>query len=147
MKKRPSQTRSRRTLVLALLSLTMTLNSSQVTTLCVRSDGQVVLEPVVHGHCTCETESSGVNTDSALAGVTSYLADEHCGPCVDLSIPLGSCNARTASATPKMAFGGLSAVLPASLLVTSQTAEIASPDPPPEPARLSLPLDSIVLNV
>ena len=147
MENRPIQTWSWRTLVLVLLSLTMTLNASQVMTLCVRPDGRVALEPVVHGHCSCDTPSPGTDANGVLVSVTSYVADEHSQPCTDLSIPLGSCNGRTAPVTSKATSGGLFAILPFPMLPTCHAIDITSPDPPPAPVWHCIPLDSIVLKV
>ncbi|MCU0914371.1 MAG: hypothetical protein MUC88_07410 [Planctomycetes bacterium] len=147
MKKARRQMGLSKPAVLVLLPLVMTLNASPVTTLCVRPDGRVAVEPVIHDQCTCDAHACGAASDPAAAGLAAHHADGPCQPCTDLSVPVGSCQGRAAPDNLKAGRNSPVAVLPPFLSPVPHGMDMPSPDPPPAPARHDPLLDSTVLLV
>jgi hypothetical protein len=83
--------------VLLTLSLLMTLNTSQAMTLCVRGSGDVVLELLVQGHCTCEMGTPGADSSGSLADAMSRSTSGG-WPCLDIPVPASSCDSRMSPA-------------------------------------------------
>jgi hypothetical protein len=98
IKRKPTLGRCGRIAVLLTLSLLMTLNTSQAMTLCVRGSGDMVLELLVQGHCTCEMGTPGADSSGALAGVTPGGTGDGGWPCLDIPVPTSSCDSRVSVA-------------------------------------------------
>jgi hypothetical protein len=136
-----------RTLVLLLLTPMMTLNVSQAMTLCVSGDGRTAIELVIGGRCTCELPPSGASDDGGRVSGPSHLMDGRSLSCTDMSVPVGSCNGRTAPGTAKAGFASPVATPPLPPPATIDARETAFGESPPLLACYSVLLDSIILRV
>ncbi len=146
-KNRSIRRRCGRTLVLVLLTPMMTLNASQAMTLCVSGDGHTAIELVIGDRCTCELRPLGEDADGARVGGPSHLMDGRSLSCMDMSVPVGSCDGRSAPGTSK---AGLASPIAAPLLPPPATIDaLATPrcESPPLLACYSTGLDSIILRV
>ena len=130
-----------------LLTPMMMLNVSQAMTLCVSSDGRTAIELVIGDCCTCELPSSGPSTDGVRVSGPSHLMDGRDLSCTDMSVPIGSCDGRTASGTAKARPASPTAarLLPPSAMIDAW--ETPHCESPPLLACYSTLLDSIILRV
>jgi len=97
-KKRPMPGRCGRIAVLLMLAPLMMLNVSQAMTLCVRGHGEVALELLVEGHCTCEMGTPDADSSRSVADAASHGIDAGGWPCLDIPIPTSSCDRRVSLA-------------------------------------------------
>jgi hypothetical protein len=74
------------------------LNVSQAMTLCVRGHGDVALELLVEGHCTCEMGMPGADSGGSVVDVASRGINEGGWPCLDIPIPTSSSDRRVSLA-------------------------------------------------
>jgi hypothetical protein len=81
-----------------MLTPLLMLNVSQAMTLCVRGHGDVALELLVDGHCTCEMETADTDASGSVAQVTSRGGNEGGWPCLDIPVPTSSCDRRVSLA-------------------------------------------------
>jgi hypothetical protein len=81
-------------MVLLMLTPLMMLNVSQAMTLCVRGQGDVALELLIEGHCTCEIGTPHADSGGSSVDVVSPGANEGGRPCLDIPIPTSSCDRR-----------------------------------------------------
>ena len=132
-------------MVLLLLTPMMTLNASQAMTLCVSGDGHAAIELVIGDRCTCELPASGASADGIRVSGPSHLMDGRSMSCTDMSVPIGSCDGRTASGTLKTVFTSSPAAPP--LPAAIDALETALCESPPRWACYSTALDSIILRV
>lgn len=141
------QRRCARTFVLLLLTPMMMLNVSQAMTLCVSGDGRTAIELVIGDCCTCELPASGADADSVRVSGPSHLMDGRDLSCTDMSVPIGSCDRRTASGIAKARLASPTAarLLPPSATIDAR--ETPRCESPPSLACYSTLLDSIILRV
>jgi hypothetical protein len=126
-----------------LLTPMMTLNASQAITLCVNSDGHAAIELLIGDRCTCEQQPSDAH-GVRMSGL-SHLMDGRSLSCTDMSVPVGSCDGRSALGTAKAGLASPIAAPP--LPPTIDTMEAALGESPPALACHSTLLDSIILRV
>ncbi len=81
-----------------MLAPLMMLNASQAMTLCVRGHGDVALELLVEGHCTCEMGTSDADSSGSTVDVASRGINDGGWPCLDIPIPTSSCDRRVSLA-------------------------------------------------
>lgn len=81
-----------------MLAPLMMLNVSQAMTLCVRGHGDVALELLVAGHCTCEMGMPDADSGESTVGVASRGSNDSGWPCLDIPIPTSSCDRRVSLA-------------------------------------------------
>ena len=109
-KKRQMPGRCGRIAVLLMLAPLMMLNVSQAMTLCVRGGGDVALELLVQGHCTCEMGTPDADSSRSVADAASRGISAGGWPCLDIPIPTSSCDRRmslaAASQPPCLAGAG-----------------------------------------
>ena len=84
--------------VLLMLAPLMMLNVSQAMTLCVRGHGEVALELLVEGHCTCEMGTPGADSSGSVEDAVSRGINDGGWPCLDIPIPTSSCDRRVSLA-------------------------------------------------
>jgi hypothetical protein len=97
-RKRPRPGRCGRIAVLLMLAPLMMLNVSQAMALCVRGGGEVALELLVEGHCTCELGAPDADSGGSTLEVASRGSSEGGWPCLDIPIPTSSCDRRVSLA-------------------------------------------------
>jgi hypothetical protein len=130
-----------------LLTPMMTLNASQAMTLCVSGDGHTAIELVIGDRCTCELRPSGEDADSVRVSGPSHLMDGRSLSCTDMSVPVGSCDGRTASGAVKAGLASPVAAPPLPLPATIDALATPRCESPPLLACYSALLDSIILRV
>ena len=130
-----------------LLTPMMMLNVSQAMTLCVSGDGRTALELVIGDRCTCEQPPSGASADGVRVSGPSRLMDGRDLSCTDMSVPIGSCDGRTASGTAKAGPTSPIAAPPLPPPATIDALEMPRCESPPLWACYSTLLDSIILRV
>jgi len=84
---------------LLLLSLAA-LNMPQAMVLCIADDGRMAIEPAGHGHC---ADGSHVCDHGQEADGHSHIGRQHCRPCVDIPIAVGTGDDRIVSQRSKSA--------------------------------------------
>ncbi len=97
-KTRPRPGRCGRSVVLLMLTPLLMLNVSQAMTLCVRGHGDVALELLVDGHCTCEMGMPDADSGGSTVDVMSRGTGDGGWPCLDIPIPTSSCDRRVSLA-------------------------------------------------
>ncbi len=130
--------------VLLMLAPLMMLNASQAMTLCVRGHGDVALELLVGGHCTCEMGTPDADSSGSVAEVASRSISDGGWPCLDIPIPTSSCDRRVslAAASHPPCFSGAGGPEPA--MVDSSCAMTRALRTFP---ALHAPLETILLQV
>ena len=130
-----------------LLTPMMMVNASQAMTLCVSGDGHTAIELVIGDRCTCELPSSGASADGVRVSGPSHLMDGRSLSCTDMSVPVGSCDGRTAPGTLKADLASPAAAPPLPPPATIDAMATALCESPPFLACYSTLLDSIILRV
>ena len=143
-KKRPMPGRCGRVAVLLALSLILLLNTSQAMTLCVRGSGDVALELLVEGRCTCEMGTPDADSGGSVVDVASRGISEGGWPCLDIPIPTSSCDRRVSLAADSQApcFSGADG--PGAAMTNAPCAVVRGLTTFPTPHA---PLETILLQV
>jgi hypothetical protein len=81
-----------------MLAPLLMLNVPQATTLCVRGHGDMALELLVEGHCTCEMAAPDAGESKPVVDAASRGVKEGGWPCLDIPIPTSSCDHRVSLA-------------------------------------------------
>ncbi len=83
------------------LLLLAALNMPQAMVLCIGHDGHVAIEPAAHDHCADGSRPHDHGPAGLETGDHAHVGHEHCPPCIDIPIPAGASDERTAAQKSK----------------------------------------------
>jgi hypothetical protein len=88
--------------LLSVLLLTATLNTSQAMVLCEGEDGHIAIEPVGWNCCTRTWQTDGARATGSPIDTTTRFSNTRCPSCVDTPIGGSACDKPRTASTPKI---------------------------------------------